>query len=196
MLSNLFNLITQQHPELNNYHMGWRSDVNRNLPNNYETDPAIGKQYPAVHFDSSIDGDGNLETRNADLAIRLYFDDLMYYDNQGNPTTKTMAEHWRDLWNWGMQFILTVEEAGKSLARTPGMMIAIKDRNIRWAYDAHVHNSRLVSVYFDFTLVVKIACISPNLVPKLGSNENYPYPMEGWDYEDPRFKEDSDGSID
>lgn len=192
-LSNLFNLIAQAHPKFNSYHFGWRSDVNASIQNNFDPAGEIGKQYPAVHFDAAIDGNSVLTTRNAAIDIRLHFDDILYYGMDGATDTRTLIEVWRDLWGWGMQFVYEIRNHGKALSSTPGMMVAIAGDSIRWYYDSNRHNDRVATVYFEFTLAMKIDCVELGL--ELDGIDGFPFPPEGWDYEDEGHKTDSDGDL-
>ena len=49
-ISNVFNLMVQLDPRLKYYHFGWRSDILRNIDNNFDPGVSKGREFPALHW--------------------------------------------------------------------------------------------------------------------------------------------------
>ena len=100
-ISNLFNLMCQFDTRIKGYHYGWRSDINKNIQNNFDPLYETGRQYPAVQFDvpdyanytEIADYQGNQET----LQITLYFDNLQNIENDGTAKVLNLVEQWDEL---------------------------------------------------------------------------------------------------
>lgn len=93
--------MTQADSRLKFYHFGWRSDINKNIDNNFDPGNSTGRLFPALHFDIPDYFEPTHEENylgfNEDIAINLYFDDLQAYENDGSQTIKTLIEKWGDL---------------------------------------------------------------------------------------------------
>lgn len=156
-ISNLFNRITTEHPNITTYHFGWGSDINRNIQNNYDPKQSKGNMFPLVHWVAPPFGDMHLVQRIDEIEVNLHFYNTLYRDNDAAFVSDTLLETWRNLRLWAFQFIKEIEQAGKALA-PQGKGLSIKENKVRWSSDSNVHNDDLVLVSLSFTLQTNIAC--------------------------------------
>ena len=85
-LSNLFNLISENMPDIGSYHYGWPSDMNLNIQNNYDPNASTGTKFPAVLFMpptlSTRTDDSNTEALFSRYGVELLFTDTYGYNAQ------------------------------------------------------------------------------------------------------------------
>ncbi|NJO28574.1 MAG: hypothetical protein HC874_14290 [Richelia sp. SL_2_1] len=175
-LSNLFNLLTQLHPDLKGYHFGWRSDVNRSVQNNFDPENQVGNLYPRVHCQAALTGEATLEDAGEQIDVTLYFDDLLHYGNDGQTLTDTSLEQWNKLKTTGIQFLKAASKLGMKLAPVNGGAQLVNKGRFRWGLDSNLYADRLITCYFRFTVFVKIECPAWTVTDEMIASVGYNYP--------------------
>jgi len=156
-ISNLFNLMCQFDTRIKGYHYGWRSDINKNIQNNFDPLYETGRQYPAVQFDvpdyanytEIADYQGNQET----LQITLYFDNLQNIENDGTAKVLNLVEQWDELKIIAEDFISNFSFLWTDKYEA-GYISAPK-----FIQRSNLHNANLLTWEASFTLVRTVACI-------------------------------------
>lgn len=149
-ISNIFNLMTQADSRLKFYHFGWRSDINKNIENNFDPGNSTGRMFPALHFDIPDYFEPTQEENylgfNQDIAINLYFDDLQGYDNSGSQTIKTLIEQWADVKQIAEDFICNLAQVLEYYN------IGFIRTQPRYEPRANLHNDKLITFQVSFIL--------------------------------------------
>jgi hypothetical protein len=158
-ISNIFNLMVQQEPRILFYHFGWRSDILRNIDNNFDNNNIKGRQFPALHF-AVPESTKYLEAINYDgikeeVEVTLYFDNLQDCENDGSAETDNLIEQWAELKQIAEDYIANFSEVlcNKYLA---GSITAPKFEQF-----SHGHNDRLITWRVTFNLIHTIPCTDP-----------------------------------
>ena len=173
-VSNFFNAISSQHPEINNYRFCWRSEANTNVQNNYDPEGHVGKLYPAVMFSADLSSQPEISKKSSVevFRIELFFDDLLYYGNDSGYKNNTLIETWALLNKIAKSFLIEIKENGKGF----GMVINSKPV---FDYDQGL-NDRVATIKVTFELQVPSDCVYLDLDLSEGS---VPYPPEEVDFE-------------
>lgn len=183
-LSNLFNVLSNSHTEIKHYHFGWRSDINKNIANNFDASNSTGKMYPAVQFNVPDSISSKIETfTNSDsLEVVLFFDDLQDYNNTGSANTNTLLSQWANLHRIAKEFIYNVQ----SKLDSDYLGAYIDSDTFRFELDSNSHNDRLVTVKASFNVAFDSDCIDVDLAPEtLPVEASNLYPVSSsYDYED------------
>lgn len=184
-ISNLFNIISQEIAEINNYHFGFRSDVNRNVKNNFDIKQSTGKLYPAVHFAvpttvGLVDPDNNTKT----FACRLYFDDLLNYNNDSTAKTDSLLEQYAALIELAERFINEIDNIGQNYLGNDLYVVEFAENtalNIQLDVFQHrAHRDRIVSVFVDFNIQIKGECAA---LAAIDPTTRFDFPPLNDDYE-------------
>lgn len=173
-LSNLFNKIVFLHPVLQSYNFGWRNDAR--VDNNYTLEQSLGKLYPRVTFTPPTIVHNVLKGFD-NVSVQLFFDDLLYYDNQSNQKTKTKLETMADLMQSAKEFLQEVRVKGRLLN------LAVVGETVNITLDESTLIDRNIQVILEFTVIYtsSVACLNLDFEQE---KADYPYPFESWDYED------------
>lgn len=143
-ISNLFNLMVQIDPRIEMYHFGFRSDILKNIDNNFDQNNTKGRQFPHLHFDvpeyAEFTETADYYGTKENIQISLYFDALQDYQNDGSANTKNLIEQWADLKSIAQDFIINFKtvfcdkyQAGYfSFPRFEQMAYGKNDRLITW----------------------------------------------------------------
>ena len=149
-ISNIFNLMVQADSRLKFYHFGWRSDINKNIDNNFDKGVKTGRLFPALHFDVPDFFQPSEELNylgfKEDIQINLYFDDLQNYDNSGEQKTDTLIEQWADLKQITEDFISNLSEVLQYYKA--GFIRTVP----RFEPKSNLFNDRLITFEVSFTL--------------------------------------------
>lgn len=186
-ISNILNLLTQEYEATEFYHFGWRSDINRNIDNNYDIGQSVGRLFPAVHLvrPENI----NLEDTDSDKRVwtlRIYFDDLLHYNNDASAVDRietsliqlqelqTIAEQFiKEFDRWGRVYGLEGKRWYVNELTTNGSGIDFKN-------DEFQHKDRLLSIYCDINVVGFTECLEPL---GIDPTTRLDWPVAGDDYE-------------
>lgn len=160
--------------------------MNMSVQNNYDPDGQVGKLYPAVHFSARLSGETELEKNGGfdKYLVEIWFDDILYYKNDGLPEPLTLLEKWRGLKENAMSWLIELRRIGQGLN-----MIMGSNENIRFEFDGPNYNDRVATLRTTFSIRVPWSCeilgleIDPSGVPGM------PFPVELNDYEN-QFEED------
>ena len=183
-LSNLFNTITQAHPNFNHYHFGWRSDVLVNIPNNFDANSSTGKLFPFVQFVVPDRISTNLsEAENKDsFQVVMYFDALQDYNNNGTANTKTLLRQWSELAVISKEYLYNVQR----LLERDFSDLRMNTDSFNLEFDSEVGSDRLITVKASFNINTFGECLTTDLEPSVlvaTSSSLYPA-VAGYDYED------------
>lgn len=164
-ISNIFNLMVQADSRLNFYHFGWRSDINRNIDNNFDQGTQTGRLYPSVQFhvpentsisNSDLDYLGSKE----EIQITLYFDNLQDFNNDSSQKTDTLIEQWTNLKQIAEDFvrnfnIVFCEKYGMGSINS----------EIKYISRSNLHNDKLITLEVSFDLLHTTPCtVSENII--------------------------------
>lgn len=157
-ISNIFNLMTQQETRLASYHFGWRSDINRNVSNNYDPKFSKGREFPALMFEppESIQAQEEPEYLGSDedIEILLYFDALQDYNNDGSANTLNLVEQWSNLKTIAKDFMANLVNV---LSNKYGNQLKLEN-NPRYVPRSNLHNAKLITWEVSFTLSHQVPC--------------------------------------
>lgn len=156
-ISNMFNTIARAATGIESYHMGWPSDRVRNVSNNFD-DADIGQYFPRVLFWPPAESTMDVIKFQDQIEVRLFFDDLLGYDNVGDIDINTQLEKWNTLRDLAFRFVREVNKKGHDLIKTSQDGLRILDNTIRYTLDAPGGQQRIVSVMVQFTLVTTLEC--------------------------------------
>lgn len=161
-ISNLFNLLVQESDYFASYHFGYHSDIERNVPNNFDPDGNTGKPFPHVTWAAPPDGVLDLKQKSDLINVELYFYSLQDIDGNGDPIGATWLEQWNTLKARAVEFIHAVRDR---------RLLAINNENrVEWLTDANATTSRLICVGLKFQLYTLYKCEDYELNdPPLGS---------------------------
>ena len=111
------------------------------------------------------------------VSVQLFFDDLLYYDNQSNQKTKTKLETMADLMQSAKEFLQEVRVKGRLLN------LAVVGETVNITLDESTLIDRNIQVILEFTVIYtsSVACLNLDFEQE---KADYPYPFESWDYED------------
>ena len=175
-ISNIFNLMVQADSRLKFYHFGWRSDINKNIDNNFDKGVKTGRLFPALHFDVPDFFQPSEELNylgfKEDIAVNLYFDDLQNYDNSGEIKTDNLIEQWADLKQITDDFISNLSEVLQYYKA--GFIRTVP----RFEPKSNLFNDRLITFEVSFTIAHFSECteevhkINPAALPVLDCNFN------------------------
>ena len=137
---------------LNFYHFGWRSDINRNIDNNFDEGTSTGRKFPAVQFhvpeNTSISQNGlDYYGLQEDIQITLYFDDLQDYNNNSTEKIDTLLEQWTNLKTIAEDFVLNFE---KVIVEKYG--VGHIDSEIKFIPRSNLHNDKLITWEVSFLM--------------------------------------------
>lgn len=188
--------MAQLHPKINYYRAGLSSDVNQNgFNNNFDPFNQVGVRYPALLFPYEvIEGTRNLSNakQTDKMDITLLFYDTMFYEDDGENDTRSEIEIARDLDEIATGFVAALRQANiQQINKVTGdncQWLGI-DGGVRYQYLPFQHNSRLMCVRMDFTILYSYDC--PIFNPDFDSLVDTPVPVENWDYSDKGHKNDS-----
>ena len=163
-ISNIFNLLVEQpNSGFKFYHYGYRVDINREIDNNYDVGNKFGRMYPSVQMDVpdqfTAGNVANLQNGNFNIPIRLYFDDLLSYDNQGQTKTLNLIEVQESLGNKAnvlIQSFIDIVDSGDI------SMLNYIDGPITLIPRANLGADGNITIECNFTLNVFAGCINPN----------------------------------
>jgi len=151
-ISNIFNLMCQADTRIKFYHYGWRTDINKNVANNFDPKFSTGRQFPAVHLDKPDgfqEGQEPSYLENSEtIQMILYFDTLQDYNNDGSANTLNLIEQEDALKIIANDFMANVVE-----------VIGVDKYNIgsidkpKYIVRSNLHNQKLITweVSFNFT---------------------------------------------
>jgi len=149
-ISNIFNLMVQADSRLKFYHFGWRSDINKNIDNNFDKGVQTGRLFPALHFDVPDFFQPSEELNylgfKQDIAVNLYFDDLQNYNNSGEIKTDNLIEQWADLKQIAEDFISNLSEVLQYYKA--GFIRTVP----RFEPKSNLFNDRLITFEVSFTI--------------------------------------------
>jgi len=156
-ITNLFNTVTKLHPNFQNYHFGWPSDMVRNVVNNYDPEQSTGTLYPAVLV-SPPDIRVNPMDLKTVYSFRVHFIDLQGYNNNTLLDNNNQVEQWSELFESGLQWFRGVQNANKNLTK-PAYLGLLNDQ-INGGLMSDAGTQRLIYVYFDFEVITSSTCTS------------------------------------
>jgi hypothetical protein len=173
-LSNIFNLIIQNNPNLKTYHFGYPNDVNINVQNNYNQGAQTGNNFPYVLFIPP-----NISSRiqqNATQSIfdtyscQLLFIDMYGYENDSAYKPDTTAVVLSDLQKRVKEFFKELQQYAEILSLPP---FNISDLEILVdAINFFVQNTRTLSVTFSLTFPSGCSDFDVDLSALLPENPN------------------------
>ncbi|MHC4316406.1 MAG: LamG domain-containing protein [Planctomycetota bacterium] len=166
-ISNIFNLMVQVEPRLLYYHFGWRSDILKNIDNNFDEGNLKGRQFPALHFSvpeftqyiGGIDYTGVKE----EMEITLYFDDLQYYENDGSANSENLIEEWAGLKQIAEDYIANLDNV------ISNKYLAGSISKPKFEQFSNGHNDRLITWRVTFILTHVVPCTEEDNIIDLDS---------------------------
>lgn len=181
-ISNILNLMVQADSRLKFYHFGWRSDINKNIDNNFDKGVKTGRLFPALHFDVpdffQPSEELNFLGFREDIAVNLYFDDLQNYDNTGEQKTDNLIEQWTNLKQIADDFISNLAEVLEYYKA--GFIRTVP----RFEPKSNLFNDKLITFEVSFTIAHTAKCtevsnkINPAALPV--SDCNFRYDLENY----------------
>lgn len=142
-----FKTVTAAIAGLNGYSFGWPSDRARS-----QTYDAPGEDqtslYPRVLFAvPTVDHDWVL--RNDQYNCQVFFDDLLGYDDQGEPDALTQVEKWEALRALAEKWVLEMQTY-----KTTGKITS----GVKFTFDSFALQRRVITVIAEFTFSTKATC--------------------------------------
>ena len=184
-ISNIFNVLAQEYGEVQFYHFGWRSDIERNISNNFDIGQETGRLFPAIHL---VPQRAQWTDKSSDTTIytfRIYFDDLAHYNNNSSSvdSVENTIVQWRDLEDIARNYLAEIDRWGR-VYKNEGSVFYIQEmkrtEQIVFEYDEFVHKDRLISIYTTINVVVQGECPTPlNIDPRTRGD----WPVQSDDYE-------------
>lgn len=157
-ISNLFNLLVQGSTFFRSYHFGYASDIDRNVPNNFDPNNETGKFYPHVAWIAPPEGAADLRRGMDEVEIEIRFYDLLDYKNDGDPVamSETMLKRWDALKREAFVFISAIR-----MSKQVG-----QSGTVKWFSDSHVGSDRLICIGATVTLQQVFSCADIEAVAK------------------------------
>lgn len=156
-ISNVFNLMCQADTRIFNYHYGWRSDINKNIYNNFDEKVTKGRQFPAVHQDKPDGITPNEEAgylgTDETVQILLYFDTLQDYFNDGSTNILNLIEQEDALKTIANDYMANLVEVIGVNKYNIGTITDIK-----YVQRSNQHNQKLITWEVSFNFKHKIPC--------------------------------------
>ncbi len=151
-LSNLFDAVAASTLGLSSYTFGWPSDRVRSRATN-DPEEQTGALFPRLLFavpEVEQDTTGNNDIYN----VQLFFDDLLGYDDAGEPDEQTQLQKWRNLMNTATAWTKTLKSSLPSL-RPDGVAIV---GNPTMTLDSFGGQQRLITVILNMRVATKTSC--------------------------------------
>jgi len=142
-----FKTVTDAVAGLNGYSFGWPSDRTRSQtydePGEDQTDlyPRVLWVVPTVDHD--------WVGRNDNYNCQVFFDDLLGYDDQGEPDILTQVEKWEALRRLAEKWVLEMQTY-KTTGKVQG--------TVNFTLDSFALQRRVITVIASFTFVTKATC--------------------------------------
>jgi hypothetical protein len=194
-LSNIFNAISQLHPNINYYHCGLHSKVNQNgIPNNFDPLNEVGVMYPFLMFPyPAITATKQAQTQKLQTTMTIEIDlyDSMFYNNDSKNNTRTEVEIMRDLDTIANDVLAGFKIAARREVGSNGCQWIQVNEGTGFEYIPFAHNNRLACIRMFITVIFATPCSTVEF--DFDSLVSTPVPVEGWDYEDENHKLDSQG---
>lgn len=150
-LNNLFEAVAAGTLGIHSYWFGWPSDRVRSRATN--DDEAQGAMYPRLLF--AVPEMSQNTIQNTDTySVQLFFDDLLGYDNDGNPDHQTQLQKWRNLMNIATAWLKTLQSS-LPLLRPDGVQIVGEPR---FVLDSFSGQQRLITVIVTMNIATKTTC--------------------------------------
>ena len=150
-LNNLFEAVAAGTLGVHSYWFGWPSDRVRSRATN--DDETYGAMYPRLLF--AVPEMSQNTIQNTDTySVQLFFDDLLGYDNDGNPDHQTQLQKWRNLMNIATAWLKTLQSS-LPLLRPDGVQIVGEPR---FVLDSFSGQQRLITVIVNMNLATKTTC--------------------------------------
>ena len=190
-ISNVLNNITQLHPNFKFYHFGWRSDIEKDIDNNFDNDTATGRFFPSVQWvPPSQEVLEDLHNNRRTIKMELFFDDLQGYTSTGEIDTRTMIEVFRDLKRGATIFLNNFSRFLTNIYLDQAFVDT--DKPINFFYDSNAGQAKRIFLKVDFSLTYFEHCESLILDPaNLPVDPSSISPVETYDYEDYKNINDS-----
>jgi hypothetical protein len=152
-LSNLFNKLVQDSSFFQSYHFGYHSDININVPNNFDPNNEAGKRFPHVLWAAPVEGQIQMSGDNGtdDIDVMLFFYSLHGYRNDSDPIDIdiTMLRQWNTLKARAIEFVHALNK---------GRDFKIKGQTVKYFTDSNVSVDRLLCVGVEFRLTNVYGC--------------------------------------
>lgn len=150
-LNNLFEAVAAGTLGIHSYWFGWPSDRVRSRATN--DDEVQGAMYPRLLF--AVPEMSQNTIQNTDTySVQLFFDDLLGYDNDGNPDHQTQLQKWRNLMNIATAWLKTLQ-GSLPLLRPDGVQIIGEPR---FVLDSFSGQQRLITVIVTMNIATKTTC--------------------------------------
>lgn len=158
-LSNIINLLVQQpNSGFEYYHYGYRFDSVREVDNNFDRGNKVGRKYPAVQMDVPDLITSTLETTSSPIKttrnVRLWFDNLLDYNNQGQTTIQNIIEVQEDLYSKARIFVASFNK--ELLNLDIGYILT---NLVTFAPRANLGADRTITIEANFTIELYETCI-------------------------------------
>jgi len=167
-ISNIFNLMCQADSRIQSYHYGWRSDINRNVYNNFDPKVTKGRMFPAVHFDKPDGIQANEEPgylgTNETIEMLLYFDTLQDYKNDGSANILNLIEQ-EDV----LKIIANDFMANLIQVIGPDKYNIGNITDPKYIQRSNMHNQRLITWEVTFSLRHAIPCTEQQYIIDLSA---------------------------
>lgn len=142
-----FKTVTDAVAGLNGYSFGWPSDRTRSQTYD-EPGEDQTSLYPRVLFAvPTVDHDWVL--RNDQYNCQVFFDDLLGYDDQGEPDALTQVEKWEALRALAEKWVLEMQTY-----KTTGKVTS----GVKFTFDSFSLQRRVITVIAEFTFSTKATC--------------------------------------
>lgn len=142
-----FKTVTDAIEGLNGYSFGWPSDRTRSQSYDAPGEDQVDL-YPRVLFAvPTIDHDW--VGRNDTYNCQVFFDDLLGYDDQGEPDILTQVEKWEALRELAQKWVLEMQTY-KTTGKVQG--------TVNFTLDSFALQRRVITVIASFTFVTKATC--------------------------------------
>ena len=159
-ISNIFNLMVQAETRLLFYHFGWRSDINKEIDNNFDVGIQTGRLYPSLQFDPpdwfQATDEPNYLGVNEDVKVLLYFDNLQDYNNDSSEETDNLIEQWEELKTIAEDFManlaVVLQHYGVGYLKTQP----------KYVQKSNLHNDRLITWEVEVTVSHISQCTAVN----------------------------------
>lgn len=160
-LSNILNLLTQDpNSGFEYYHYGYRFDSIKEIPNNFDRGNKVGRKYPAIQMD--VPDSVTLSSDRSSGTVRIWFDDLLDYNNAGQTTSFTLLEVQERLFQKARVFLTSLDERFTNLA--DGAMtspVTITPRST-------LGSDRVVTLEATFSFMWALECVDDSDIIKIG----------------------------
>lgn len=146
-LTDLLQDTTDNIQGLNGFSFGWASDRTRSKIYEQEGEDATNL-FPRVFFQVPTLVNNPI-TRKDTYQLTLFFDDLLGYDEDGNPNNDTQLQKWSQLLIYAEKYMLDINT---------NKMLGNIAEGVTMTLDSFTSSQRLVTVQADFQLNVKSEC--------------------------------------